>query len=128
MEQTDKEKNTAERADVIRRQLASRLPLAVISVVGLVYLLITVVPRAAGKGGSYALYSLLLAAAWLVLTVKWIAGTVLLFRRYRADAILEKSRPERIFGIVTTVLALLLAAASFAVYMIAGRNGANLPK
>jgi|GEM_PF-3782189 hypothetical protein len=128
MEQTEREKNAAERAEVIRRQLISRLPLAAVALVGLIYLLIVVVPKAAERGGDYALYSLLLAAAWLVLTVKWIVQLILLFRRYRAGAMLEKTKAERFFGIVTTVLALLLFAASFAVYMVAGKSGAALPQ
>ena len=66
------------------------------------------------------LYSLLLIAAWLVLTVKWKVQLALTVRRFRSGGGLGKTPFERAFGIGMTVLAVLLAAASFLVYMKTG--------
>ncbi len=114
-------------AGIIKQQLAARIPLVIAAAAGLVYLLVSAVPRAVQRGGSFCLYSLLLVAAWLVLTAKWTVRLILLIRRFRAGSDPGKTRAERIFGVAATILAVLLAAASFAVYMIAQKSG-SLPK
>lgn len=105
---------------VLKRRLAAQIPLAVFACAGLIGLLAAVLPRAVERGGSYMLYSLLLIAAWLVLTVKWKVQLALTVRRFRSGGGLEKTPFERVFGIGMTVLAVLLAAASFLVYMKTG--------
>ena len=122
MKATDSQNTSA--GDIIRRQLAARLPIVLLAAAALVILCVTAVPKAAKTGGSYAVYSLLLIAAWLVLTVKWAVQFFLLLRRYRSGANLDKPKSERVFGIVMTALFVLLAAASFAVYMAAAKAGA----
>ena len=101
-----------------RQKLVTMIPLAVFALAALVVLLVSSVPGAAEKGGGALAYTLLFVGAWFVLTLKWQLQLAFAVRRFRAGGDLQKTRFERVLGVVMTVLAILLAAASFAVFML----------
>lgn len=107
---------------ILKQQLAVRLPLALLSVV-IALSGVGMAKSTISAGGFAAVCGLFFAAAFIVLSAKWITEFILMLRRARSGGGLAKTKTERIFGIITLSLFLLLFALYFVFYFAAAGDG-----